>query len=196
MKPHRQDMMQGNGSYKVFKDPTGVEVDGDIWGAGEPNNDGRTFDYFNGSDETVSSYAGGKLYDIWETCISPNGANYFCDAVCQYSAPTGNWAESRVILSVLYKVPSCHFSDCLPPPLRPNDNASNITVIADPPGLEKYPFGTNVMYRCPLGKVFSGTISGSLVATCYGAYGWRRPFRLICAGNSAVQLSEVHSKCN
>ena len=95
--------MSGNGSFQIFKTSEGQVMRSDVWESNEPNNGGKNPDYFNQSDETASVMRDGKVYDMWETCISPIGYKFNCTVVCQTSSPTG---------SVLFneRIPSIHFS--------------------------------------------------------------------------------------
>ena len=84
-------MMRGNGSYLIFKTPEGQVVPNDVWEGGKPDNDHRTSDYLNQSDETASAMKDGKVYDIRETCsMSLTAEGFNCSVVCQTSSPTGN----------------------------------------------------------------------------------------------------------
>jgi hypothetical protein len=82
-------------------------------------------------------------------------------------------------------------TDCFPPPLSAADISSNITVVATPDGLDRYPFGTTVTYLCPPGRVFIESILGYLTATCAGAYGWKRPYRLVCTGKQWIMVPHL-----
>ncbi len=94
-------------------------------------------------------------------------------------------ATDENITSCFSNNPQSCFVDCWPPPLSPNDTAGGITVNANLTDENAtYPFGTTVTYSCPSGKVFNGTMAlSSISSTCYGAYGWKRPYRLQCTGD-------------